>query len=162
MRRIEKEFNKKLAGYERELKKLGCLDDETGLIPISKRRWHVIWGQPVTLAKTIVRSFRLTLDNENLCILGDVEITIYHDGTYGISKEAVPIFINDLLSLKKLITIFYGTPFNLNFEKIRCVNFNRYCVTIPEIYVEKFEVLINYLIILSSCLHEVKKHVEYD
>ncbi|MCC9085789.1 hypothetical protein LOS25_16975 [Enterococcus faecium] len=36
MRRIEKEFNKKLAGYERELKKLGCLDDETGLIPISK------------------------------------------------------------------------------------------------------------------------------
>lgn len=47
----------------------------------------------------------------------DVEITIYHDGTYGISKEAVPIFINDLLSLKKLITIFYGTPFNLNFEK---------------------------------------------
>ncbi|HDV0856969.1 TPA: hypothetical protein RHK92_002113 [Enterococcus faecalis] len=33
MRRIEKEFNKKLAGYERELKKLGCLDDETGLIP---------------------------------------------------------------------------------------------------------------------------------
>lgn len=66
------------------------------------------------------------------------------------------------LSLKKLITIFYGTPFNLNFEKIRCVNFNRYCVSIPEIYVEKFEVLINYLIILSSCLHEVKKHVEYD
>lgn len=47
-----------------------------------------------------MRSFRLTLDNENLCILGDVEITIYHDGTYGISKEAVPIFINDLLSLK--------------------------------------------------------------
>ncbi|HAP9434169.1 TPA: hypothetical protein IWJ75_002797, partial [Enterococcus faecium] len=116
MRRIEKEFNKKLAGYERELKKLGCLDDETGLIPISKRRWHVIWWQPVTLAKTIVRSYRLTLDNQNLCILGDVEITIYHDGTYGISKEAVPIFINDLLSLKKLITIFYGTPFNLNFE----------------------------------------------
>ncbi|MGC3206700.1 hypothetical protein ACPTFY_15890, partial [Enterococcus faecalis] len=50
-----------------------------------------------------------------------------HDGTYGISKQAVPIFINDLLSLKKLNTIFYGTPFNLNFEKIRCVNFNRYC-----------------------------------
>ena len=43
--------------------------------------------------KTIVRSFRLTLDNENLCILGDVEITIYHDGTYGISKEAVPILL---------------------------------------------------------------------
>ncbi|MBP4106731.1 hypothetical protein [Enterococcus faecalis] len=35
MRRIEKEFNKKLAGYERELKKLGCLDDETGLIWIN-------------------------------------------------------------------------------------------------------------------------------
>ena len=91
MRRIEKEFNKKLAGYERELKKLGCLDDETGLIPISKRRWHVIWWRPVTPAKTIVRSYRLTLDDENLCILGDVEITIYNDGTYGISKEGVPI-----------------------------------------------------------------------
>ena len=84
--------------------------------------------------------FSINARYENLCILGDVEITIYHDGTYGISKEAVPIFINDLLSLKKLITIFYGTPFNLNFEKIRCVNFNRYCVSIPEIYVEKFEV----------------------
>ncbi|EMW5628202.1 TPA: hypothetical protein ACWL3Y_003185, partial [Enterococcus faecalis] len=117
---------------------------------------------PVTPAKTIVRSYRLTLDNENLCILGDVEITNYHDGTYGISKEGVPIFINDLLSLKKLFTIFYGTPFNLNFEKIRCVSFNRYCITIPEIYVEKFEVLINYSMILNSCLHEIQKHVEYD
>ena len=35
----------------KRVKKLGCLDDETGLIPISKRRWHVIWWQPVTLAK---------------------------------------------------------------------------------------------------------------
>lgn len=92
----------------------------------------------------------------------DVLEDAYWKELANISKEAVPIFINDLLSLKKLITIFYGTPFNLNFEKIRCVNFNRYCVSIPEIYVEKFEVLINYLIILSSCLHEVKKHVEYD
>ncbi len=50
-------------------------------------------GNLLHLQKTIVRSFRLTLDNENLCILGDVEITIYHDGTYGISKEAVPIFL---------------------------------------------------------------------
>lgn len=53
MRRIEKEFNKKLAGYERELKKLGCLDDETGLIPISKRRWHVICGNLLHLQKQL-------------------------------------------------------------------------------------------------------------
>ncbi|XKR52065.1 hypothetical protein ACHLPL_15475 (plasmid) [Enterococcus faecalis] len=33
----------------------------------------------IASAKTIVRSYRLTLDNENLSILGDVEITIYHD-----------------------------------------------------------------------------------
>ena len=162
MRRIEKEFNKRLPAYEEELNKLGYLEDETEMISISKRRWHAIWWRPVTPAKTIVRSFRLMLDNENLCILGDVEITIYHDGTYGISKEAVPIFINDLLSLKKLITIFYGTPFDLNFEKIRCVSFNRYCITIPEIYVEKFDELINYVTALRKCLQEIQKHVKYD
>lgn len=51
MRRIEKEFNKKLAGYERELKKLGCLDDETGLIPISKRRCMSFGGDLLHLQK---------------------------------------------------------------------------------------------------------------
>ena len=58
MRRIEKRIQQE-ASQLRRVKKLGCLDDETGLIPISKRRWHVIWWQPVTLAKTIVRSFSI-------------------------------------------------------------------------------------------------------
>lgn len=150
MRRMEKEFNKIFTRYQKELEKLGELDTEQTEDPKS-------WARD-----TIAKYCDLNLDFEKLCLMGLVEITMYYDGTFGLSKECVPFFVNDLVSLQGVMKYFYGTPFELHFRKINKLDFVRYEVSIPEIKANNFRKLEIYIEQMNISLHEIDKHCHYD
>lgn len=150
MRRMEKEFNKVFPRYKKELEKLGVLDTEQTENPKG-------WARD-----TIAKYCDLSLDVEGLCLMGLVEITIYYDGTFGLGKEGVPFYVNDLVSLQGVIKYFYGTPFELRFRKINKLDFVRYEVSIPEIKVNNFRSLEIYIEQMNISLHEIDKHCHYD
>jgi len=147
---MEKEFNKNFSIYKKELEKLGELDMEQTEDPKS-------WARD-----TIAKYCDLNLDFEGLCLMGLVEITMYYDGTFGLSKECVPFFVNDLVSLQGVIKYFYGTPFELHFRKINKLDFVRYEVSIPEIKANNFRKLEIYIEQMNISLHEIDKHCHYD
>ncbi|EOS8059500.1 hypothetical protein DW614_RS13975 [Enterococcus hirae] len=55
----------------------------------------------------------MNMDFDILDLLGTIELSFYHDNTFGISRESSPIYVNDQSSLIHLIKIFFGTPFDL-------------------------------------------------
>lgn len=160
MRRIDKEFSKKIEIYEKELAKFGWLeDDRENTHKNFYRSTSVDW---YNISKTVGGSYILRLDWDVLELLGFVEINMYHDNSFGISKECVPFDVNDLESLQKVIEIFFGSPFDIELEKIRSAEFIRYTITLNEIKAKNFEQLLTYLTILNNCLHKVHGNVEYD
>ncbi|NTK94145.1 hypothetical protein HQ743_14930, partial [Enterococcus faecium] len=63
--------------------------------------------------------------------------------------------VNDQSSLIHLIKIFFGTPFDLYIEKIRECDFDRYCITLPELTIQDFSKLLNSISLLHECLFQV-------
>ncbi|MGX7130516.1 hypothetical protein [Enterococcus wangshanyuanii] len=148
---MDKEFNKKVAGYIDKLKKMEQVTyvEEAPLIKKGKRN-------------IIAKSFIVELDYDQLCLMGSVDVFIYYDGSFGIAKYGIPFGINDLRSLQDVIKFFYGTPFHLNLEKVNNLDIVRYIVSIPEIKVSSFRLLEIYIEQMNISLHEIDKHCHYD
>lgn len=160
MRRMEKEFSKKIELYEKGLSKFGWLEDDRENTHKSfYRSTSVEWNN---ISKTVGGSYVLRLDWDLLELLGFIEINMYHDNSLGISKECVPFYVNDLESLQEIIKIFFGSPFDIQLERVRSVEFTRYVVTLTEIKAKNFEQLLAYVKLLKNCLHKVHENIEYD
>ena len=156
MRRVEKELIKKMANYTARLADFGLLER---LSMNQERQREIEWRQDL---HTLGACYSLYMDYDRLEGLGQIECAFYHDNTFGISKEVVPFYVNDCLSLKQIMGIFWGTPFDLRIEKIRDCEFNRYCLSLTEISVQDFDECINDLFILRSCLFKIHEKVQYD
>lgn len=158
MRRIEKELLKKRNYYIDRLQKFGMLQDDFSNVPIYLKRknnisfdvdFHILGG-----------FYFLNMDFDILDLLGTIELSFYHDNTFGISRESSPIYVNDQSSLIYLIKIFFGTPFDLYIEKIRECDFDRYCITLPEIIIQDFTELLASISLLRTCLYKVHEAVK--
>lgn len=159
MRRVEKELLKKRNYYIDRLQKFGILQDELFNVPSYLKRKNNIYFD-VDL-HTLGGFYFLNMDFDILDLLGTIELSFYHDNTFGISRESSPIYVNDQSSLIYLIKIFFGTPFDLYIEKIRECDFDRYCITLPELTIQDFSELLNSISLLHECLfqvHEAEKN----
>mgnify|MGYP004449862325 FL=1 len=154
MRRMEKEFQKWYKQYKKELQTYGNIDDEDTTFRTSQSKNND--------RDSIAKDCELTLDYKNLCILGCLDVSMYYDGSFDIGKEQVPFYVNDLISLQKVIQLFYGTPFSLRLEKVNRLDFVRYKVSVETIHAQNFRLLSNYLDQLSICLHQVHIYCFYD
>lgn len=150
MRRMEKEYNKKFFLYKKELEEIGLLD-------IEQAEDTKPWARD-----EIAKYFSLEFDTEILCTMGMIDITMYYNGVFGVAKEAIDFFINDLHSLQDVMKFFYGTPFSLNFKRIDRLAFVRYAVTIPEVKTNNFRMFIQYINQLNICLHNIHTYCNYD
>ncbi|WP_165007516.1 hypothetical protein [Enterococcus sp. ZJ1668] len=112
MRRMEKEFKKKMVQYIKVLKELGNLEF------ISKQRYFDICWHSVDLHAS-GEFYWLAVEYDKIDSFGEIELQFYYDNTFGISKYQLPFYVNDCLSLMKIVEIFFGTPFDLQIEKIR-------------------------------------------
>jgi len=157
---LEREFSEKITRYEKALEKYGILENEM---------WQISEEEKLTSSTNKIPDFRaivgyyfLNLNYEKFSLLGAIEITMYGDNSFGIGNERVPFYINDFYSIQELITIFYGTSFNLKLDRIRSVDFVRYAITLPEIRAKDFSKLLVYVRLLNECLHKVHEKVVYD
>lgn len=147
MNSLNKEFDKKVYNDIKNIKKLAHVDyigDDTIFdIKASDK-----------LGVRLIAS----IDYDVLCTMGDLDISIYQDGTFGIGKDDVPFGINDLSSLQNVVRYFYGTPFNINMERIGKLDFVRYIISIPEVKVDNFSRLKLYIELMSSSLNAINEH----
>lgn len=158
IRRIDKEFTRKMTSYIRTIKEL---DKEKNYIGVdyfrSPNTMNALYG-----LQSLGAEIQLAIDYEKLCLLGEVEVNFYHDGTFSLSKERVPFFINHQESLLRMLKIVYGTPFSLELSKIQTIEFVRYQITIPEIKTTSFSELLVFIRILGECFHQINESVIYD
>ncbi|EOI51506.1 hypothetical protein [Enterococcus gilvus] len=159
IRRIEKEFCKRLKVYKKDIEDRWEEVDEYDIIEY--RPSNKIINDYIDLW-SVGAGYTLWIDPEVLCTLGCVDITIYYNKMFAVSKDRDGIFINQLPALKKMIDIFYGTPFSLQIKKIKGLEFVRYEVDIPKVFTNNFSELLVFTKILDECLHRVNKFVDND
>lgn len=156
MRRVEKELLKKIKCYRDKLQKFGVLQNELSNVSSSRQRKYDIYYDLHTLGGY----YFLNMDFDILDVLGTIELSFYHDNTFGISRESSPIYVNDSSSLFHIIQILFGTPFGICIEKIRECDFDRYCITLPEIIIKDFTELLASISLLHTCLSQVHESVK--
>lgn len=156
MRRVEKELIKKISCYRDKLQKFGVLQNELSNVSSSQQRKYDIYYDLHMLGGY----YFLNMDFDILDVLGTIELSFYHDNTFGISRESSPIYVNDSSSLIHIIQVLFGTPFDICIEKIRECDFDRYCITLPEIIIQDLTELLASISLLRTCLYKVHEAVK--
>lgn len=159
IRRIEKEFCKRLKVYKKDIEDRWEEVDEYDSLEYQPTVSNITSYLDLN---TVAADYTLWIDAEELCTLGCVDITIYYNKMFAISKYRDGIFINQLSALKKMIDIFYGTPFSLQINKIRGIEFVRYEITIPKVFTNDFSELLVFTKLLDEYLHRVDEFVDND
>lgn len=159
IRRIDKEFNRKLSTHIDYIKHR--LEGDKNYFEVKHFRSEHNIKNHYGL-ESLGAEVQLALDYEKICILGEIELYFYHNNTFGIAKERTPFYINHQNPLLKMMTIFYGTPFSLDIYKVPNLEFVRYRIVINEVKTKDFNELVPFILLLDECLHQINESVLYD
>lgn len=109
--------------------------------------------------------YSLNLSGMDIIGILDIRIQYLNDEkvfVFCLSKEDVPIYINNCESLKSIISIFFGSPFSLTIKKIEGLEFARYSVSVTECQVKDAATFNLYLKLLKECVTNLNSLVIYD
>lgn len=100
-------------------------------------------------------------------LLGSIECQIAYSESerkisYILYKYCVPFYINDYDSLKKCVSLFYGSPFSLKINKISNINFTRYRIEIEKCQCVDLADMFSYMSLLKNILINIDKQIDYD
>lgn len=85
-----------------------------------------------------------------------VEVYASSTGAFQLAKQSLSFYVEELEELEKIISIFYGSPFSLNIQRIQ-VLWPRYLIEFPLIEVETLESLVEHVRTLKLLLEKVAR-----
>lgn len=106
-------------------------------------------------------SFALDLNTSSYDTLGYIDIYPRDNGGYILEKCDDSFYVSELHEIEKLLSIFYGSDFSLNFRRI-FVKWVRYEVTIPHIEIANLSDLKETVRTLKYLLEKVNEQVKRD
>jgi hypothetical protein len=108
-----------------------------------------------------IYAFELNFVDSSIDELSIIDINVNDNDTFELEKYSLTFFIAEYEELQKVISIFYGSIFSLNLERI-LVNWVRYSITIPLITAKNIEELKEYVRTLKYLLEKVYSEVKQD
>lgn len=85
-----------------------------------------------------------------------VEVYASSTGAFQLAKQSISFYVEELEELEKIISIFYGSPFSLEIERIH-VLWPRYLIKIPLLELKSLPELIEHVRLLKILLSKVSK-----
>ena len=86
--------------------------------------------------------------------LSCIDVYAFANGKFRLAKRCNSFFVEELEELQKLISIFYGSPFSLNIERINVI-WPRYSVEIPTLIFNSLSELVEHVRVLNILLRKV-------
>ena len=99
----------------------------------------------------------LNIDTDNPD-LSCVDVYAFANGKFRLAKRCNSFFVEELEELQKVISIFYGSPFSLDIERINVI-WPRYSLEIPTQTFNSLSELIEHVRVLNILLTKVHNQI---
>lgn len=90
--------------------------------------------------------------------LSCIDVYASANGTFKLAKKCDSFFVEELEELQKVISIFYGSPFSLDIERINVI-WPRYLIEIPILTFNSLSELVEHVRVLKILLTKVYQKI---
>ncbi|ETD05681.1 hypothetical protein N568_0101010 [Lactococcus garvieae TRF1] len=88
--------------------------------------------------------------------LSCIDVYAFVNGTFKLAKKCNSFFVEELEELQKVVSIFYGSPFSLDIERINVI-WPRYSIEIPTLTFNSLSELVEHVRVLKILLNKVPR-----